>query len=54
MHNGNLKCVSNVKRGRAMPKLTREDAIKGYLKGWSIPKDLALNRGAWKSAIHVC
>jgi len=23
------------------------------LKGWNIPKDLALDRSAWKTAIHV-
>ena len=27
--------------------------LKGDLKGWNIPKDLALYRSAWKTAIHV-
>ena len=44
---------SNVKRGRGRPKLTWVEAIKGDLKGWNIPKDLALDRSAWKTAIHV-
>ena len=24
-----------------------------YISGWNIPKDLALDRSAWKTAIHV-
>jgi len=44
---------SNVKRGRGRPKLTWVEAIKGDLKGCNIPKDLALDRSAWKTAIHV-
>ena len=44
---------SNVKRGRGRPKLTLVEAIKGDLKGWNIPKDLALDMSAWKTAIHV-
>ena len=50
---GTLGRDSNVKRGRGRPKLTWEEAIKGDLKGWNIPKDLALNRSAWKIAIQV-
>ena len=42
-----------MKRGRGRPKLTWLEAIKGDLKGWNIPKDLALDRSAWKTAIHV-
>ena len=41
------------KRGRERPKLTWVEAIKGDLKGQNIPKDLALDRSAWKTAIHV-
>jgi len=44
---------SNVKRGRGRPKLTWVEVIKGDLKGWNIPKDLALDKSAWKTAIHV-
>ena len=28
-----------------------EDAIKRDLKAWDIPRDLCLNRSAWKAAI---
>jgi hypothetical protein len=42
-----------VKRGRGRPKLIWKEAIKGDLKGWNIPKDLALDRSAWKTTIHV-
>ena len=44
---------SNVKRGRGRPKLTWVETIKEDLKGWNISKDLALDRSAWKTAIHV-
>ena len=47
------KLISNVKRGRGRTKLTWVEAIKGDLKRWNIPKDLALDRSAWKIAIHV-
>ena len=50
---GILSQDSNVKRGRGRPKLTWVEAIKRDLKGWNIPKDLALDRSAWKTAIHV-
>ena len=53
VHSGILSQDSNVKRGRGRPKLTWVEAIKGDLKGWNIPKDLALDRNAWKTAIHV-
>ena len=33
--------------------MTWVEAIKGDLKGWNIPKDLALDSSAWKTAIHV-
>jgi hypothetical protein len=29
------------------------EAIKRYLKAWDIPRDLCLNRSAWKEAIDV-
>ena len=44
---------SNVKRDRGRPKLTWIEAIKEDLKGCNIPKDLALDRIAWKTVIHV-
>jgi hypothetical protein len=33
--------------------LKLEEAIKGDLKGCNIPKDLALNKSAWKTAIYM-
>ena len=53
MHSGILSQDSNVKRGRGRPKLTWVEAIKGDLKGWNIPKDLALDMSAWKIASYV-
>ena len=53
VRSGILSQDSNVKRCRGRPKLTWVEAIKGNLKGWNIPKDLALDRNAWKTAIHV-
>jgi len=53
VRSGILGQNSNVKRGRGRPKLTWVEAIKRDLKGWNIPKDLALDRSAWKTAIHV-
>ena len=46
-------CYLHFLRGRGRPKLTWVEAIKGDLKGWNIPKDLALDRSAWKTTIHV-
>ena len=48
VHSGILNQDSNVKRDRGRPKLTWVEAIKGDLKGWNIPKDLALDRSARK------
>ena len=53
VRSGIISRVSNVKRGRGRPKLTWVEAIKGDLKGWNILKDLALDRSAWKTVIHV-
>ena len=53
MRSGIISQDSNVKRGRGRLKLTWVEAIKGDLKGWNIPKDLALDRSAWKTAIYV-
>jgi signal recognition particle subunit SEC65 len=40
------------KRGRRS-KLTWEETAKEDLKGWDIPKDLALNRSTLKTVIHM-
>ena len=53
MHSGRLKYAENVKRGRGRPNLTREETVKRDLKDWSITKELAMDKGAWKLAIHV-
>ena len=53
MHIGRLRRPDNVKRGRGRPNLTWEESVKRDLKDWAINKDLALDRGAWKLAIHV-
>ncbi|KAG2582388.1 hypothetical protein PVAP13_6KG108005 [Panicum virgatum] len=53
VHSGILKHDSNMRRGRCRPKLTWEEIIRRDLKDWSIPRDLSLDRSAWKAAIHV-
>ena len=42
-----------MRRGRERSKLTWGEAIKRYLKGWNISRDLCLDRSAWKAAIEV-
>ena len=53
MHSGQLKRAENVKRGRGRPSLTWEESIKRDLKDWNITKELAMDMGAWKLAIHM-
>jgi hypothetical protein len=53
VHSGILKHDGNMRRGRGRPKLTWEETIRRDLKDWSIPRDLSLDRSAWKAAIHV-
>ena len=52
VHCGVLSQANNMRRGRGRPKLTW-GAIKRYLKACDIPRDLCLNRSAWKAAIDV-
>jgi hypothetical protein len=40
--------------GRGRPKLTRKEAVKGHLKGWNIPKDLALNKDGCMKNNYPC
>jgi hypothetical protein len=47
------KASDNVKRGRVRPNLTWEESVMRDLKDWSITKELAMDRVAWKLAIHV-
>ena len=53
LHTGRIKRDENVKRGRGRPNLTWEESVKRDLKDWNITKELAMDRGAWKLAIHV-
>jgi len=53
VHSGVLKRAENVKRGRGRPKLTWDESVKKDLKEWNIPKEVALDRSAWRLAINV-
>jgi hypothetical protein len=53
VHYGVLSQDNKVRRGRGRPKLTWVETIKRDLKEWDIPRDLCLNRSAWKTAIDV-
>lgn len=53
VNSGILKGRDNIRRGRGQPKLTWEEGVKRDLKDWNVPRDLALDRNAWKSTIHV-
>jgi hypothetical protein len=53
VRSGILSRPENTRRGRGRPRLTWEEAIKRDLNEWNIPKELALDRSAWKIAIHV-
>jgi hypothetical protein len=44
---------TNGRKGRGRPKLTWEEAIKRDLKSWDVPRDMCLDRKAWKAAIDV-
>jgi hypothetical protein len=53
LHTGRIKRDENVKRGRGRPNLTWEESVKRDMKDWNITKELAMDRAAWKLAIHV-
>jgi hypothetical protein len=53
VRSGILSRPENTRRGRGRPRLTWEETIKKDLKEWNIPKELVLDRTAWKIAIHV-
>lgn len=53
VHCGVLAQDFHVRRGRGRPKLTWGEAIKRDLKSWDIPRDLCLDRNAWRAAIDV-
>jgi hypothetical protein len=53
VHCGVLSRGINVRRDRGRLKLTWEEAIKRDLKSWNIPRNLYLDRSAWKAAFDV-
>jgi hypothetical protein len=53
VHSGVLDRVGSVRRGRGRPKLTWEEVVKRDLKEWDIPKELVMDRSAWRLAINV-
>lgn len=53
VNSGTLKSMEETRRGRGRPKLTWAEAIKKDLRDWNVPKVLALDRTAWRSAIHL-
>jgi hypothetical protein len=53
VRSGVLDRVGSVRRGRGRPKLTWEEAVKRDLKEWDIPKELVMDRSAWRLAINV-
>ena len=53
VNSGILKSMEETRRGRGRPKLTWAEAVKRDLRDWNVPKDLAVDRTAWRSAIHV-
>jgi hypothetical protein len=52
VRSGVLDRVGSV-RGRDRPKLTWEEAVKRDIKEWGIPKELVMDRNAWRLAINV-
>jgi len=52
VHCGVISQANNVRRDRGRPKLTWR-AIKRDLKACDIPRDLCLNKSAWKATIEV-
>jgi hypothetical protein len=53
VHSGVLDRVDNVKRDRGRPKPTWDESVKRDSKEWNIPKELAMDRSAWRLAINV-
>jgi hypothetical protein len=53
VRSGILSHPENIRRERGRPRLTWEEEIKKNLKEWNISKEFALDRSAWKTAIHV-
>jgi hypothetical protein len=53
VRSGVLDRVDSVRRGRGRPKLTWDESVKRDLEEWDIPKELVLDRSAWRLAINV-
>jgi hypothetical protein len=53
VRSGVLDRVDSVRRGRGRPKLTWDESIKRDLKECDIPKELVMNRSAWRLVINV-
>jgi hypothetical protein len=50
---GVLDRVGSVRRSRGRPKLTWDESVKRDLKEWDTPKELVMDRSAWRLAINV-
>ena len=53
VHSSIIRRNNEVKRGRGRPNLIWEEAVKRDLRDRDIMRELALDRAAWKEAIHV-
>jgi hypothetical protein len=53
VHSGVLDRVGSVRRGRCQSKLTWDESVKRDLKERDIPKELVMDRTAWRLAINV-
>jgi hypothetical protein len=53
VNSGILKGRENTCRGRGRPKLTWEAVVKKDFRDKNAPRDSALDRTTWKSAVHV-
>jgi hypothetical protein len=53
LEQGGADRVGSVRRGRGRTKLTWEEVVKRDLKEWDIPKELVMDRSAWRLAINV-
>jgi hypothetical protein len=48
-----LDRVGSLRRRRGRPKVTWDESFKRGLKEWDIPKELVMDRSAWRLAINV-
>jgi hypothetical protein len=45
--------MEETRRDRGRPKLTWVETVKRDMRDWNVPEILALDRTAWRLAIHV-